>query len=49
MVFSLLFFPAVAAPMIQHLLGVDSPILGELMASQARLAKDLVRRRLDSA
>ncbi len=46
MVFSLVFFPALAAPMIQHLLGVDSPLLGELMASQARLAKELVRRRL---
>jgi TetR/AcrR family transcriptional regulator len=49
MVFSLLFFPAVAAPMIRHLLGLDSPILGELMASQARLAKELVRRRLGAA
>jgi TetR/AcrR family transcriptional regulator len=44
--YSLLYFPAVAAPMIRHLLGVDSPLLGELMAAQARLAKDLVRSRL---
>jgi AcrR family transcriptional regulator len=44
--YSLLFFPAVAAPMIRQLLGVDSPLLGELIAAQARLAKDLVRQRL---
>jgi TetR/AcrR family transcriptional regulator len=44
--YSLIFFPAVAAPMIRHLLGVESPILDELMASQARLAKEIVRRRL---
>lgn len=48
-VYSLIFFPSVAAPMIQHLLGLDSPFLGELMASQARLAKELVRRRLGGA
>ncbi|HUX39417.1 MAG TPA: TetR/AcrR family transcriptional regulator [Rectinemataceae bacterium] len=46
MVYSLVFFPALAAPMIQHLLGVDSPLIDELMVSQARLAKDLVRRRM---
>jgi hypothetical protein len=46
MVYSLIFFPAVAAPMIRHLLGVDSPLLDELMASQARLAKEIVRQRL---
>jgi TetR/AcrR family transcriptional regulator len=44
--YSLVYFPAVAAPLIQHLLGVDSPLLAELMASQVRLAKDLVRDRL---
>jgi TetR/AcrR family transcriptional regulator len=44
--YSLIYFPAVAAPMIQRLLGLDSPFLAELMASQARLAKELVRRRL---
>jgi TetR/AcrR family transcriptional regulator len=44
--YSLIFFPAVAAPMIRHLLGVDSPLMDELMAGQARLAKELVRRRL---
>jgi hypothetical protein len=36
----------VAAPMIQHLLGMDSPLLERLVASQARLAKDVARRRL---
>jgi TetR/AcrR family transcriptional regulator len=46
-VYSLVFFPAVAGPLIQQLLGIDSPILDELMASQARLAKELLRRRLD--
>lgn len=46
MAFSLIFFPAVAGPMIRHILGVDSPLLDELIASQARLAKELVRRRL---
>jgi len=44
--YSLIFFPAVAAPMIQHLLGVDSPLLDELVAGQTRLAKDLVRLKL---
>jgi AcrR family transcriptional regulator len=44
--YSLIFFPAVAAPMIRHLLGVDSPLLDELVAGQTRLAKDLVRLRL---
>jgi AcrR family transcriptional regulator len=47
--YSLIFFPALAAPMIQHLLGVDSPLFQELMASQARLAKELVRQRLGGA
>jgi TetR/AcrR family transcriptional regulator len=45
-VYSLIFFPAVAAPMIQHLLGVDAALRDEIMAGQVRLAKDLVRRRL---
>lgn len=47
MVYSLIFFPALAAPMIQHLLGVETPLIDKLMASQARLAKELVRRRMD--
>ncbi len=46
MVYSLVFFPALAAPMIQHLLGVDSPLIDELMAGQARLAKEFVRLRM---
>jgi TetR/AcrR family transcriptional regulator len=45
-VYSLIFFPALAAPMIQHLLGVDSPLIAELTASHVRLAKELVARRL---
>jgi len=47
MVFSLIFFPALAAPMIRHLLGVETPLIDKLMASQALLAKELVRKRLD--
>ncbi|MEI6874195.1 MAG: TetR/AcrR family transcriptional regulator [Spirochaetota bacterium] len=46
-VYSLIVFPVLAAPMIHHLLGVDSPLLDELMASQTRLAKEVVHRRLD--
>jgi TetR/AcrR family transcriptional regulator len=45
-VYSLIFFPAVAAPMIQHLLGIHTALRDELLASQVRLAKDLVRRQL---
>lgn len=44
--YSLMYFPSVAAPLIEHLLGVDSPLLAQLMASQVRLAKDLVHERL---
>ncbi len=44
--YSLLYFPAVAAPLIEHLLGADSPLLAQLLASQGRLAKDLVHERL---
>lgn len=44
--YSLMYFPSVAAPLIEHLLGADSPLLAQLMASQARLAKDLVHERL---
>jgi TetR/AcrR family transcriptional regulator len=43
-VYSLIFFPAVAAPMIQHLLGVESARMQELTAGQIKLAKELVRR-----
>ena len=46
MVFSLIFFPTLAAPMIRHLLGVETPLIEKLMASQARLAKELVRKRI---
>ncbi len=45
-IYSLILFPAVAAPMIRHFLGVDEALERGLRASQARLAKDLVRRRL---
>jgi len=45
-VYSLVFFPAVASPMIHRLLGIDSRLKDELLAGQVRLAKEFVRQRL---
>jgi TetR/AcrR family transcriptional regulator len=45
-VYSLIFFPAVAAPMLSYLFGIDSTRMDEFLASQVRLAKNLVRQYL---
>ncbi len=48
-VYSLLFFPALSAPLSKRLLDVDSSILEKLKASHVRLAKDLARRMLNGS